>query len=218
MKLSGAVLIALTLAPLLGCASKPSVSNPIEVDVREYSRLERAAVLVLRDRGFRVDRQDYRFGVVTSKPQGASTIFEPWRADKNTLALATQSTFNNERRLVRITLQPVENDPATYLLSSEVVIERQARPGKRLTGSSNGYNVFGSTMPLSDDQARAGLAPIYWRPVQRDESLERDLLARIIRKSILLPEISPAPEPDPTAPPAVDTTDAPPTDEIDHMR
>ncbi|MCC7145136.1 MAG: hypothetical protein IT443_01685 [Phycisphaeraceae bacterium] len=110
----------LVLAALGGCASKAvHPDNPLTIDAREYSRVYEASGLVLRDMGFSLDRQDFRFGRLSTFPLGSPTIGEPWRRQNSTLSQSVQSTLNTERRRVEIMIDPPapgsdpESSPAT---------------------------------------------------------------------------------------------------------
>ena len=94
---------------LAGCTTAiHAVNNPLEIAPSEYDRLLEAAVDELRDRGFVVDRHDYRFGTVSTRPVGSPTILEPWRADNSIYDQAVASTVNYQRRQITITLEPVK--------------------------------------------------------------------------------------------------------------
>ncbi len=171
---------------LAGCATpRAAAPNPFEIDVSEYGRVFDAAVLVLREQGFRVDRQDYRMGVVTTLPLDAPTLMEPWRAANTSSAPSHDSTLNAQRRLVRVSLTPMDQTlgPDAYLLSVEATLERRSWPDRRLTGSTNGHTIVA---PLSDtplELRQRGVVSESWRPMGRDAQLEDRLIAAIVRTS-----------------------------------
>ena len=102
------LVVTLTLGCLAGCANRTvtQTRNPREIDITEYDRIFEASHQVLRKHHFSVDRSDYRFGTIVTKPQGASTILEFWRNDNTTFEQMLFASANDLRRTVRITLEP----------------------------------------------------------------------------------------------------------------
>ncbi|MCX5662860.1 MAG: hypothetical protein NTW19_24520 [Planctomycetota bacterium] len=205
------LLAALVL--LGGCsrAVKSPVANPFEIDPREFDRVFTASVLELRAQGFAVDRQDYRFGRVTTKPLPSPTIIEPWRDTNTTVYQAETATLNSQRRLVTVRIDPAsaatqpESDslpvsaaapaasnapttmPAragTYQLGVEVHIEQLQIPTRRLAGSTRGPAMINEMPEVPTELAARGIKPIYWQAVGRDPYLEQRLLTAIIRRSV----------------------------------
>ncbi len=162
----------------------------IDIDAREYRRMFDAALLVLRDAGFVLDRRDYRFGIITTRPLFAPTIFEPWHARHTSSSTTLESTFNDQRRLVRVSLlpaQPTLPDDATqplntdtYQLIVEVQLERRQHGLQRLEGSADAGHVI-SSMRRTD---RANNQSDHWRAMGRDTALEERLLQQIVRRSL----------------------------------
>lgn len=198
-----------TLPFVAGCASssRATIGNPVEIDVTEYDRIFRASVDVLQNKGFGIDRQDYRFGVVTSRPRSSPTAFEPWHRDNTTLAQTLESTTNYQRRRVAIRLIPAdslapakqaESDSpslarpdadatqadAGYLLEVQVVVEQVEAPTRQLTGATGHRRMFRDLAAPPDNLARRQITENYWRPVGRDKNLEQQLVADILRQSL----------------------------------
>jgi hypothetical protein len=108
-----AVALTLALAALSGCARPiEQVANPLPVAAGAYARLFQTSISVLRDEGFVINRQDYRFGVVNTRPKPSPTAFEPWLGQNTTAYQAWESTFSYERRTVTVTLEPVGPETA----------------------------------------------------------------------------------------------------------
>ena len=169
----------------LGCsAAGPPVPNPVTVDAREYSRLFDASVEVLREEGFRVDRQDFRFGTVTSKPDGSPTMFEPWRPDNRTASLAGWSTLSDLRRVVTVTLEPQPEgmERSVYDLSVVVELQREQSPLRRLDGNGTKQQ-FRSLSEVPEEWARRGVTAKSWETVGRDEAMEQALLRAIMERA-----------------------------------
>ncbi len=105
--------VMLALLSMTACAGRSNtIANPVEIDVTEYDRIFQASADVLKDSGFRIDRQDYRFGVLTSHPRTSPTAMEPWHRDNVTLGQALESTVNFQRRRIHIRLIPTTAAPA----------------------------------------------------------------------------------------------------------
>lgn len=99
----------LLLGGLLGCQSRMvSANNPIAITAEEYDRIFEATVDVLRLNQFIVDRQDRRFGVITTKPRVAASLLEPWWTDNTTAYQHLDATMNYERRIVTVRLEPAD--------------------------------------------------------------------------------------------------------------
>ncbi len=194
-----AAVSALLAALLTGCSQRTvTAPNPIDIDRVEFTRMYNAAVQTLRDYGFRIDRRSHRFGVITTKYLGSPTAFEPWQRANSTNDQAWESTFNDQRRFATVTLEPLNDQapthnkptvsehagPAAYRLRVEVFVERSQHPDRRLTGSTNGHNIFGTLRSMPTELRKRGIESSYWRPLGRDTYLEQRLLAEIVRRSL----------------------------------
>ena len=190
------------MAWLTGCV-KPVMDtpNPIEIDAREYRRMYHASVLALRELGFRVGRQDYRFGKVSSYPMAAETVLEPWYTSNTSLGQAVESTLNQQRRIASVSWQPVAEPHPTagpweairgqegqsYWMRVEVLVERLQAPGRHLSGSTHGHALIASLSAVPTEWADRGIADrLYWQPLGRDPLLEQRFIATIVRKSLTL--------------------------------
>jgi hypothetical protein len=208
--------LLLALLSLAGCASDtPIVTAPVEVDAREYARVFDASVIVLRELGYRVDRQDYRFGRVTTWPRGTATAAEVWRSEDLTPYQSLEATLNSQRRSVTVMLDPVESAPdpdasatltgkplaplpgtasaspsssQAYRLRVEVLVEEQQRPTEYLNGSTTGQRMNSALREVPTELANRGIAATYWQPTGRDPYMESRLIAQIIRRSVELPD------------------------------
>ncbi|MDP6060902.1 MAG: hypothetical protein QGH33_18485, partial [Pirellulaceae bacterium] len=131
--------------------------DSIEIDVSEYADVFDSSVQILREQVFVVDRQDYRFVIITTKPLAAPTILEPWHSTNRTFTQAVASTLNTHQRKVRITFEPADPSSQVQLASSrpnqpeqgqvyrfrvEVQIERRQIVTRHLSGSTAGNRVL----------------------------------------------------------------------------
>lgn len=211
------VALVACLALLAGC-SRGYKATPatLQIDAQEYDRVFRASVEVLRDYGFRVNRSDYRFGVVTTEPISSPTAFEPWINHNTTPTQAAGSTFDHLRRSATVLIEPVSPEeaaavdaiagavepapaeaspeqprpaaePEAYRLRVEVVLENQQVPVRRLNGAVTGGR-FSDLSAVPAEWQQRNIAPTYWQPVGRDAHLERRLARDIIERSLTLAE------------------------------
>ena len=192
----------LAVALLAGGCSRPlgKAPDPIEIDGRDYARVFAAAPLVLRDEGFVLNRQDYRLGVVTTRPMLSPTLLEPWEHQNSTMYQAWESTLNAQRRTVTVTLEPLGDLPTAreigagpstapgprgprpeYHLRVEVLVERQECPERQMTGSTVNLNAALTGLPESyTDRA---ITTSYWMPLGHDGYMEQQLVDAIIRRA-----------------------------------
>ena len=204
-----AVLVLLTLG---GCAGKRAAQG-VNFHAQNYPAIYASAIETLRSTGFEIDRQDYRFGIITSRPLGSPSIFEPWRHTHTSLGQTLESTVNDQQRIVRISLeqvgepaaQPSAQDlaaalddptaaaparPGDYRLQVQVMIERRQTPARRLSGSTAPMRIFTNLRQLPAPLREQDVDREYWLPVGRDRKLEERLAARIMREADKLPQTS----------------------------
>ena len=189
------MLMGLGFCVLGGCQAVPDQPNPVRIAADDYGRLFHASVDVLREYRFRIDRQDYRFGVVTTDPLDAPTIFEPWDSTNSTLKQVEQATLSHLRRTVTVSFDRAEDesdaaDGADYELDVSVALQRKSVPVRRLSGKTR-RNVFSTLSAVPYEWAKRGIPAVYWEDIGRDEELERRLLARIIAEAEAPPPAAP---------------------------
>lgn len=190
--------VCLIVAALLaGGCSRPfftEAPNPVEIDAREYARVYDAAIEVLRDYGFRVNREDARFGRITTYPLDSPTVVEPWRGDNTTAGQAWQSTLSHLRRTVRIFIDPrtqadAPDDgsqairPEAYSLRVEVLLENRQLPTRRLI-PAQGRGMFSRLDAVPPRWRERGIGSSDWQPLGRDPYLEDRLARAIIERSM----------------------------------
>jgi len=95
----------------VGCASTKNQIADLRLDSANYETVFDATLAALRSSGFRMDRVDRRFGVITTKPLEAGSVLEPWRDLKAPPSQAVQSTLNYERRVFRVTFARASGSP-----------------------------------------------------------------------------------------------------------
>ena len=145
---------------------------------------EESMALLVRE-GYRIDRQDYREGVLTTIARPAAHILEAWRDDWVGGKHAAENTVNTQRRTVRITIAPVEGKPDFYEVAAQVLVERQDNPSETINapifveGSAFGRN---AVTVQSDFLDSTFLPPGNWRIEGHDLSAEKQVLDRLFKK------------------------------------
>lgn len=191
----GISLSVLSVACLVsGCSSTAgpdTLNNPALITTASYPAAFDASRAVLRDAGFGVDRQDYRFGKVSSKPKGSPTLIEAWKPDNTYADQALRSTLGDLRRTVTVSFTPqtgVEPEPADgigqsgYDVRVEVLVERLQVPERRMNGNTRGA-VFADLAEVPEELQARGITGRYWQPVGRDIHLEQRLLRDILDRT-----------------------------------
>lgn len=164
------------------------VTSPFTIKSELYEEIFAATTTVLHDFGFTIDRQDYRFGLISSEPQGAPTVIEVWKPANSTTDQVARATTNDLRRIVRVRISPIQtsNDqPASpsnrvsrYEVAIEVTIEKHQTPIRRMV-SGSGLQTFQQLDELPPHLKQKGLADQYWIAVDRDPHLENRLAQAI---------------------------------------
>jgi hypothetical protein len=158
------------------------------VTFTDFPKLWATCETVARQNYFRLDREDYRLGVLTTRPLVSAQWFEPWREDNRTFYDVQESSIASIRRT--ITFQFTRLDENTWKVVPKVLVERQEISEKRITSVLLFRNVF--TEPLAEHNQQRGtresdvginLPERYWLPLRRDAEYE-EYLTRAIEKKL----------------------------------
>ncbi len=178
------------LAPLAACQKQVAIDNPIPVADHEYDAVFNEAVATLRRHRFVVERQDRRFGVITTRPIVASSVLEPWRDDNTTAGQVVGNTLNQRRRSVRVLLEPTvavaapRPDRPRYELYVEVTVEQRQHPPRMLhTARAGSLASYERDPGLRAARTEQGVQRSFWRPIGRDPYLEQRLIAEIFEQA-----------------------------------
>jgi hypothetical protein len=176
---------------------------PATVVYDSFATLFKTCENVARDFGFRIDRVDYREGVLTTVPLESAQIFEPWRPDVQTWDDAKQSTLQSIRRTIRFEF--VRHDDGTFDVSPKVLKERQTVQERRITNVALYRGSAGSKkaedprdVPHGTKETDEGfdIPPRYWYAIGRDPVLEQKLAheisERLARKGREMPTTAPS--------------------------
>jgi hypothetical protein len=187
------------------CATSPAApaESALEISANDYGRFFEATVLTLREAGFQIDRHDYRFGQVSTHPLAQATALEPWRSSSAHAEDPLRSTLNFQRLIATVSLEPLGKEKSSsppaaapaplpapsYTLRVQVDIEQLQRPDSYVTGSARVISRY-SRPPA--ELAERGVPGVYWEAIGRDETMEHDLLQRILRRSTELSDEPPS--------------------------
>jgi len=161
------------------------LSQPAVVSVRtlHFDHLMSAAQDAARNYQFRIDRTDYRRGLITTQALVSKQWFEVWRKEVIPLHDQAVATVATIRRTVRFDIQRL--DDGRFELTPKVVVERQANAGRRVTTVTKSSEALSpASVDAGSAEADAGviLAPSYWYATGRDETLERALVRQIEKR------------------------------------
>lgn len=163
----------------------------------DYPQVHEAAVAVLREHGFRIARNDYRFGTVTTYVKESPTVLEFWIDDASTSAQRRADTLNAQQRMVKLTILSLpgfdlsdplsdqdEDDiiPPYYKLTVQVLVERLQLPDRYLTHSVRGQIAAEYTTTPTHLSDR-GITGPYAQPMTRDPHLEARIVNAIALKA-----------------------------------
>jgi hypothetical protein len=156
------------------------------VESGDFEKLWSACEQVARDFLFRIDRVDYRSGVLTTQPMVSAQFFEPWRRDNRTLYDVMESSIATIRRTVRFEFQRIAEN--RWRVTPKVLVERQSLAERRVTSVVYYRGVFGSvtgTRQIGTRESDVGIVipGRYWYPLRRDIRLEQ-AIARAIRSKL----------------------------------
>jgi hypothetical protein len=152
--------------------------NPIPVVARNDDALWERTIDVLHSFQFPVAREDRLARIIETEYKVGSGCLEPWQRDSVDVTNRLESTLQSVRRMVRITLAPVDGGGG-YAVSVEAFKEREDLPG--LAANSPGAATFQESTPLQFDlnPVVGQTAPSGWVSVGRDIALEQAILASL---------------------------------------
>jgi hypothetical protein len=157
---------------------------PASAHANDFQRLWTASEDVARDFFFRLDRQDFRAGLLTTRPMVSAQWFEPWRRDVRTAKHRNESSLATIRRTAHFQFERL--DDGSYRVTPRVLVERQALAEQRIT-SAVAYQQYFRRPLRAQDRPRGTresdvgvyLPNRYWYPVGRDAALEKAFVEAI---------------------------------------
>ncbi|MGN6368364.1 MAG: hypothetical protein ACTHN5_08905 [Phycisphaerae bacterium] len=150
-----------------------------------YDNIWQQAMKLLTDCGFRLDRKDYRLGILTTQPLPSAQFVEPWKPEQTTFKNAMENTINMQQRTVRLSISKVPDKPDFYEIAIEVLVERQNNPIETIGGPVfvEGSGFGRAQVSLRSDYTPAvtkNISPT-WYVVGHDPNLEHKLLKELFR-------------------------------------
>lgn len=106
------ILTVLGLASLLGGCAAPEGPTQLDVAAGQYDATFDAARRVLRDSRFDLERVDAGEGVITTQPKHSAGLVTPWDSEQSTFEQEIDDLTHNQRRVVRVTFEPVRGSGA----------------------------------------------------------------------------------------------------------
>ena len=154
----------------------------VHVPARDFDRLWAACQATAKQYYFKVDRLDYRGGVMMTEPTVTAQFYEPWRKDNTTAYDVGKSSIAKYRRTIRFEIE--RNDDGTYDLTPKVLVERETFQTKRVTAVVKYYESFytGDALQYGSREADEGasIPTIYWYATARDYNLERRVAQNVL--------------------------------------
>jgi hypothetical protein len=182
--LKAAMLAAMIVpAGLTGCGTlrnQAVLPNPLIVRTTSFDAAWDAAVHAI-DEDFEIDQENRLKRQISTYPETAATIVEPWRRDSIGLQQRLEATLQTYRRFAIARVEPV---PEGFAIDVEVwkELEFLDRP-ERQTG---GQAAFPQDFQINRSREVVGpiSPPLGWIPKGRDHALEQRILNRIEREMI----------------------------------
>jgi hypothetical protein len=176
-----AISALLGLAALAGCTgprAPQAAAQPLCLSSMDGYRAFDAALAVLGQMDFTIDKADPNTGIIRTNPLPAAQFFEVWRSDNVTLRDQAEANLNSLRRIAWVTITPRAADVCVDCL---VRVQRLNVPTQVVTGSATAYRtlsestVYAQSLRLSPEQQRA----MEWMDLGTDAPLAARILARI---------------------------------------
>ena len=141
----------------------------------DYDELWEACADTARWRGFRIDRTDYRAGLLTTWPLASKQAFEPWKKDVVTISDLTETTLASMRRIIHFEIARLED--GTFECVPKVLVERYSSSERRITSVTQYRESFAIVTEQGSRARDKGfdLQFTYWYTTGRDEVLEKAL-------------------------------------------
>jgi hypothetical protein len=130
-----------------------------------------------RWRQFKVDRTDYRNGILTTLPLESKQFFELWRRDVVDIHSLAESSLISTRRLVRFEIAKADESGNSFRCVPKVLVERYSSTEKRITSVTR-YRESFDIEPNQGSRERdkgVNIPETYWYTIGRDAALERAL-------------------------------------------
>lgn len=144
-----------------------------------YDALWNAAQQAAVSCSFTVEREDYRTGLMTTKPLVSRQFFEFWKQDVADPYSQVDSDLATHRRVVHFDIH--EQPDGVYVCEPRVIVERYEMSERRITAVYQYQDAFSFRRGLEQERNDQGqpVRPEYWYPERRDAALEHVLAERM---------------------------------------
>ncbi len=181
-RISAAVLATMLVsAGLPGCATvrnKAVLPNPMVLPASSFDAVWDATVHAL-DEDFEIDKENRLARRISTFPETAATIVEPWRGDSVGFRQRLEATLQTYRRFAIATVEPVAGG---FAINVEVwkELEFLDRPERQ----NGGQAAFPQDFQINKSREVVGpiSPPLGWIRQGRDFALEQRILNRIERE------------------------------------
>jgi hypothetical protein len=154
--------------------AKPPVAAAASAD---FDKLWNACAETARGYLYQLDRQDYRSGILTTRPMISKQFFEPWRRDAGTTYAIALDSMQTIRRTLRFEI--IRTSDGYYIAHPEVLVEKFSQVEQRITSVSQSRQVFTGIVPspVQDTELdrKAPRQTQYWFAIGRDEVMEKNV-------------------------------------------
>jgi hypothetical protein len=148
----------------------------------QFQPLWDACEKVARSYLFALDRQDFRLGLLTTRPMISKAILEPWRKDAGTFHAVVQDSLTTIRRTLRFEIE--HTDDGVYVMTPKVLVERETVEERQITNVISFRTAFaGPATGTRDAELEPQVPVIYWTAIGRDTAMEQQV-ADAVRKQI----------------------------------
>lgn len=178
---------------MIGCTEPVGRFEPAQRTIGpvDYDQLWETSLIVLREQQFRPDRQDRRFGVITTYPTVSGQWFEFWRNDTQSTFAWVESSLHTIRRTPTVWIEPTDQDNF-WTIMVQVDVQRKREPAQQVTSASGGLRVLRGTMPRISGEKNVPTIQEYWVDVGEDPDMAEFLIDLIDMRTL---SAAPLPEP-----------------------
>ena len=156
---------------------QPALASVTDSD---FNRLWQACEDLARDHHFRLDRVDYRLGLLTTDPKVSPQFFEFWRGEIGTAHGVAESSLATIRRTARFEFSRAPDGIIT--MQPKVLVERYSQSERRITSVVQYRTALSPGVAERGSRERdAGidLPTKYWYAIGRDTAMEKKIAETI---------------------------------------
>lgn len=167
------LLILLIITGLTGCHKPVAINNPLSVNAQSDT-VWLACKEELRDRGFEIDFQNRKLGIIESRPLISRQWFEFWKKDVVDAGSLARSSTQTTNRIVIINISG-ENDNQTVKCTVNVNKQYSSSiGGSAAVRAEDNYYITTNMLEKKDLDRKT-----IWQPVGNDSALEQAILRSI---------------------------------------